>query len=141
MSHLYTYTCTDMILYLIYIYETVFFLSQCYRFYLSLYFFLPTIHRELFNYLQVLFFISVDISKVYVMSSPRSQSSPAFHSFFNKEKKIAETATKLDFISYIWDDDYIRKLDEKNGNTYGVIKSFKESILLSIFLAYWGRKL
>ena len=87
---------------------------------------LPTIYQELFHYLQVGFFISVDISKVYVMSSPTSQSSPAFHSFFNKEKTSAETATKLDFISSIWDDDHIKRLDEKTGNTYGVINVFKE---------------
>ena len=48
------------------------------------------------------------------MPSPTSQSSPALHSFFNKEKTSAETATKLDIISYIWDDDRIRRLDEKN---------------------------
>ena len=60
------------------------------------------------------FFISVDISKFYVMSSPTSQYSPAFHSFFNKEKTSAETVTKIDFISSIWDDNYIRRIDEKN---------------------------
>ena len=59
-------------------------------------------------------FISVDTSKVYVMSYPTSRPFPAFHSFFNKEKTSAETATKLDFISSIWDDDHIRRLDEKN---------------------------
>ena len=48
------------------------------------------------------------------MSSPTSQSYPGFHSFFNKEKTSAETATKLNFISYIWVDDHIRRLDEKN---------------------------
>ena len=48
------------------------------------------------------------------MSSPTSQSSPEFHSFFNKEKTSAETATKIYLISYIWDDDHILRLDEKN---------------------------
>ena len=43
------------------------------------------------------FFIIVDISKVYVMSDLTSQSSPEFHSFFNKEKRSAKTATKIDF--------------------------------------------
>ena len=47
------------------------------------------------------------------MLSPTSQSSPAFHSFFNKEMTSAETATKLDIISSIWYDDHIRRLDEK----------------------------
>ena len=46
--------------------------------------------------------------------SPTSQSSPEFHSFLNKEKTGAETATKLDFISSIWDDDQIWRLYEKN---------------------------
>ena len=81
--------------------------------FLSLSFFLPTIHQKLFHFLQVGFFISVDISKVYVMSYLTSQYSPAFHSFFNKEKTSAETSTKLDFISSIWDDDHIQRLDEK----------------------------
>ena len=76
-------------------------------------FFLPTINQELFYYLHVGYFLSVVISKVYIMSSITSQSSPAFHSFFNKEKTSAETATKLDFISSIWDDDHIRRLEEK----------------------------
>ena len=48
------------------------------------------------------------------MLSPTSQYSSAFHSFFNKEKTSAETATKLDLISSIWEDDHIRRLDEKN---------------------------
>ena len=48
------------------------------------------------------------------MQSPTSQSSPEFHSSFNKEKTSAETETRLDFISSIWDDDHIWRLDEKN---------------------------
>ena len=70
------------------------------------------------------------------MLSHTSQSSPAFYSFFNKEKTSAETATKLDFISYIWDDDRIRRLDEKTGNAYGVINVFKESMLLRLLITY-----
>ena len=60
------------------------------------------------------------------MSSPTSQFSPAFNSFFNKEKTSAETATRIDLISSIWEDDHIRRLDGKTGNAYGVIKLFKE---------------
>ena len=74
------------------------------------------------------------------MSSPTIQSSPEFHSFFNKEKTSAETATKLDFISSIWYDDHIRRLDEKTANAYGVIKLFKESMLLRLLLIYWVRR-
>ena len=59
------------------------------------------------------------------MSSNTRQYSSAFHSFFNKEKTSVETETKIDFISSIWDDDHIRRLDEKTGNAYGVIKIFK----------------
>ena len=59
------------------------------------------------------------------MSSTTSQHSPEFHTFFNKEKTSAEIATKMDFISSIWDDDHIRRLDEKTGNYYGEIKVFK----------------
>ena len=77
-------------------------------------FLMQTIHQELYHYLQDRVFISFDISKVYIMSSRTSQYSPALHSFFNKEKTNAETATKLDIISSIWDDDHIRRLDEKN---------------------------
>ena len=29
---------------------------------------------------------------------------------------------------------------EKTGNAYGVIKNFKESMLLRLFLTYWGRR-
>ena len=48
------------------------------------------------------------------MSSPTSQSSTALHSFFNKEKTSAETETKFDFISSIWDGGHVGRLDEKN---------------------------
>ena len=70
------------------------------------------------------------------MSSTISQSSSEFHSFFNEEKTSAETETKLDFISYIWDDDHILRLNEKIGNAYGVIKVTKKSILLRLLLMY-----
>ena len=65
------------------------------------------------------------------MSSPTSQFYPSFHPFFNKEKTSAETATKLNFISYIWDDDHIRRIDEKNwqclwcNQTFQVINATK----------------
>ena len=85
-------------------------------------FFLANNTSRTLSFLQVELFISVDISKVYVMLSPTSQYYPEFHSFFNKEKTSAETATKLNFISSIWDDDHIWRLDEKTGNAYGVMK-------------------
>ena len=113
MAHLYTYTFIDMILCLKYINETVVFTRLIWPFFFFS-IFLPTINRELFHYLQVGYFLSVVISKVYNMSSPTSQSSPAFKSFFNKEKTSVETATKIDFISSIWDGDHIRRLDENN---------------------------
>ena len=47
------------------------------------------------------------------MLSTISQYYSTFRSFFNKEKTSAETETKLEFISSIWDDDHILRLDEK----------------------------
>ena len=69
-----------------------------------------------------------------------SQSSSVFHSFFNIEKTSAETETNLDFILSIWDNDRILRLDKKTGNYFGVIQVYKESILLRLLLAYWGRR-
>ena len=61
------------------------------------------------------------------MLSNTSQFSSSFHSCLNKEKKSAETETKPDSISYLWDNDHIWRLDEKKtGYDYGVIKAFKE---------------
>ena len=48
------------------------------------------------------------------MSSTISQSLSTFHLLFNREKKREGTENKLDFISSIWDDDHILRLDEKN---------------------------
>ena len=90
-----------------------FFLDLSGRFFGSL-FFLDNNKSRIFHYLQVGYFLSVVTGKVYNMSSTTRQSSPAFNSFFNKEKTSTENATKLDFISSIWDDDRIRRLDEKN---------------------------
>ena len=137
MAHLYTYTGTDRILYLRYIYKIVFFLGQCCRF-ICFFYFLPTIHPKLFSFYKLSF--SVDISKVYVMLSTRIQYSSAFYLFLNKEMTSAETATKLDIISSIWGNDHIRRLDGKTGNAYGVIKFYKVSMLLRLLLTYWGRR-
>ena len=43
-----------------------------------------------------------------------SQYSLNFHLLFNKERIISETETKIDFISSIWDDDNILRLDKNN---------------------------
>ena len=90
-----------------------FFLGQCCRFICYLIFFLSKILLKLFHCLQVRFF-PVDIIKVPVMSSTTRQYSSAFYSFFKKQKTSAETKTKLYFISSIWDNDNILRLDEKN---------------------------
>ena len=50
----------------------------------------------------------------YIMYIPTSQSSSKFRSLFNEEKARAEIFTKLDFISSIWDDDHIQRLNENN---------------------------
>ena len=59
------------------------------------------------------------------MLSTTSQSSSTFHSFFNKEKKGAETETRIDFISSIWDGDHILRLDEKNWQLLWCNTSFQ----------------
>ena len=46
------------------------------------------------------------------MSSTTAEYYSTFH-IFNKEKTSAETETKIDFISYIWDDDHILRIDKK----------------------------
>ena len=63
-----------------------------------------------------------------------------FHSFFNNENTSAETETKIDFFSSIWDDDHILKIDERTGNAEGVIQFSKESTLLRILLTFWGSR-
>ena len=125
MAYLYTYTCIDMILYFKKYIWNIFFPRFILPFVLVFTFFLPTINQWLFHYLQFRFFISVDISKVYVMSSTTSQSSPSFHSFLNTEKTSVETATKINFISSIWDDDHIMRLDEKNWQRLWCNKTFQ----------------
>ena len=74
------------------------------------------------------------------MSSTTSQSSSTFNFLFNREKKSAETKTKLDFISYIWDNYHILSLDKKTSNAYLVIKFSKESMLLRLLIMYLGRR-
>ena len=81
--------------------------------------------------------ISVNVSSCCL---PQANLLQNFIHFFNKENTSAETTTKLSFISSIWDDDHIWRLDEKTGNAYGVINVFKESMILRLFLTYWGRR-
>ena len=59
------------------------------------------------------------------MSSTTSQYSSTFNSFFNRENTSAETETKLDIIFYIWDDDHILRLDEKNWQCLWCNASFQ----------------
>ena len=88
------------------------FLCQCCCFICQGIFFLANVTSNIFHFLQVEF-SWVDIIKASVMSSTTSQYSSTFHSFFIKENTGAETETKLDFISSIWDNDHIMMLDEK----------------------------
>ena len=74
------------------------------------------------------------------MLSPTSQSSPSFHSFFNKENTSAETATKLDLISSIWDDDHIWRLDEKNWQCLRCNQSFQGIIATKALAHVLGKK-
>ena len=48
------------------------------------------------------------------MSSAVSQTLSKYNLLFNNENTYAETETKLDCISSIWDDDQIQRLDENN---------------------------
>ena len=48
------------------------------------------------------------------MSSSASQYLSKYYSFLNNETACAEKETRLDFISYICDDDNILRLDENN---------------------------
>ena len=59
------------------------------------------------------------------MLSATSQYYLEFHSFFNNEKTRAETKTKFDFISSIWDDDHILRPDEKNWQCLWFNQSFQ----------------
>ena len=59
------------------------------------------------------------------MSSTTSQSYSAFHQFFHKEKTSAETETNIDFISSIWYDDHIWRLDEKKWKCLWCDQSFQ----------------
>ena len=59
------------------------------------------------------------------MISTTSQYFSTFHSFFNKKRTRTETKTMLNFISSIWDDYHILRLDEESGNAYGVIQVYK----------------
>ena len=55
-----------------------------------------------------------------------NQYSSRFYSFFNKKKTSEENKTNLDFISSIWDDDHILRLDEKNCQCLRCTKLFQE---------------
>ena len=48
------------------------------------------------------------------MSYSANQELSKYHYLFNNENTCAETETKLYFISYIWDDDNILKIDKNN---------------------------
>ena len=65
----------------------------------------------------------LDLTLLNYLSSCLPQANfSTFHSIFNKEKTSAETETRLNIISYLWDDVHIMSLDEKTDNAYGVIK-------------------
>ena len=50
----------------------------------------------------------------FIVSDSAIQSYLKFHPLFNTDKACEETETKLDFVSYIWDDDRIHRIDESN---------------------------
>ena len=55
-----------------------------------------------------------DIIMFFIVSDSAIQSYLKFHPLFNTDKACEETETKLDFVSYIWDDDRIHRIDESN---------------------------
>ena len=108
----------------IYVYQTIFF-CQCYRFICQFSFFLANVTSKTLSHSLSSIFSQVDIIKVSVVLSTISQYSSTFHSLFNKEKTSAETKTKLDVISSIWDDSHILRLDEKNWQCLWCNTSFQ----------------
>ena len=73
------------------------------------------------------------------MSSSAGQLLSKYNYLFNNEKICAEIETKFGFISPIWDDDRILRLDTKTGDAYGVIQVSNESMLPRLLLTQWGR--
>ena len=58
------------------------------------------------------------------MLSSASQLMSKYHSLFNNENTFAETEKNIDFISSIWDDDHILRLDENNWKCLWSTKAF-----------------
>ena len=81
--------------------------------------FLPMLPLKLLHYLLFGISYQVDIIIVYIVSASTSQSLSKFHSLFNNEKACAEKEGKIDFISSIWDDDRIQRIDENNWKWLG----------------------
>ena len=140
MSHLYTYACTDMILYLK-IYETVFFLGQCCRLYLTLYLFLPTIHLKLFHFLQVGFFLQLISWKFPLFCLTQTNLLQHFIIFSIRKRQVQKPKLGLTSFHIYGIMTTFGGLMKKTGNAYDVIKVYNESMLLSILLTYWGRRL
>ena len=88
-------------------------------------YFLPTLPLHIFYLSQIVNFPSQH-HKMFIISSSPSQSSSKFNSLFNNENICAETETKLYFISSIWDDDQIIRLDENNWQCLWCDTSFQE---------------
>ena len=55
-----------------------------------------------------------EIIIAYRMYAPTSQYFSKYNSLFNNEKAFTEKEMKLVFISYIWDNDCIKRHDEIN---------------------------
>ena len=90
-------------------YQIVFF-CQCYRFIFRCSFFLVNVTSRTLSFFTSLNLSQVDIIKFSKVLSSTSQPPPKFYSLLNKEKTSAKTETKLDFISFIWDDDLTETL-------------------------------
>ena len=59
------------------------------------------------------------------MSSSAIQLLPKYHYLFNNEKTCTETEKNIDYVSSIWDDDQILRLDKKNWQCLWYNKNFQ----------------
>ena len=91
--------------------------------------------------MQLEFFVFQLISvKFRSCSLPQANLLRNFIPIFNKEKQVQKP--QLSWISFHLYGMMItfRGMMKKTGNDYGVIKVFKESMLLRLLLTYWGRR-
>ena len=101
---------------------------------------LPTIHQKIFNFLQVEFLFQLISVNFTSCRLPQAIFLHNFIHFSIRKRQVQKPY--LSWISFhlcgmlITFGGYMKKI----GNAYGVIKVFKESMLLRILIKYWGRR-